>query len=355
MRGKAASGGRRTRPKSRACHPGLRLLALCVAAAGSPAVDAARAAGVRAASVPAGMTVLGFQMEGSPPRLIDRSEHALTQVGVAGVVVDASGRVSAPDAAAVRQLRRAHADGLPAVLLVQNWSARLGDFSERLAHRLLASPTAIDAAASTLAHYVTGQGWNGVSVDLESLAPRDRTGLSALVAALRSDLPPTAQLSVCLQAQTTTVGYSQDGYDLAALAAESTQLVLMTYDDHGPWENTPGPIGPLYWQRAAVRALTRIVAPAHVLLGAADYGYGWRAHANVSLNVSQARALVRRWHAHARWVRSAGEWTARLADGSTLWWSDRRSVALRLALARALGLGGVAVWSLGTGDPIHSR
>ena len=68
--------------------------------------------------------------------------------------------------------------------------------------------------------------------------------------------------------------------------------------------------------------------------------------------MTQARALVARFHARPHWSASAGEWTARLRDGSTLWWSDARSVLLRVRLARALHVHGVAVWSLGSGDPL---
>jgi spore germination protein YaaH len=47
-----------------------------------------------------------------------------------------------------------------------------------------------------------------------------------------------------------------------------------------------------------------------------------------------------------------GEWTARLRDGSTVWWSDARSLARRTQFAWVLHLHGLAVWSLGLSDPI---
>lgn len=296
--------------------------------------------------------VLGFQSEGSPPRLIDRSRRALTQVGVDGINLIGRGEVSAVDHAAAAQLSRARADGLPAVLLVGNWSPRINDFSEALAHRTLGSAAATRAAALAVAREAIGGGWNGVSVDLESLAPRDRAGLTSFAATLRGALPSGDSLTVCVEAFTSMASYRANGYDPGALARSADQIVLMTYDDHGPWENTPGPIGPLRWQRRSVRALERSVPREQILLGAADYGYAWRPHSNDNLNVAQARALVARRHSHARWVAAVGEWTAGLPDGSTLWWSDRRSVALRIRLAQRLGLHGVAVWSLGTGDPI---
>jgi spore germination protein YaaH len=316
------------------------LLCACVAviAAGN-----SRAAGSR-------LAVLGFQSDSDPPSLIDQNARAMTMVGVDGINLIGPGRVAAPSQVDLAQEARAHADEVPAVLLVGNWSPHINDFSEKLAYATLGNVTTAQHAAEAVAQDVFKEGWNGVSVDLESLAPRDRGGLDEFVAELRALLPDPYSVTVCVEAFTSPAAYAANGYDLQSLASNTDQIVLMTYDDHGPWENTPGPIGPLSWQRASVHALESTVPARQIFLGAANYGYAWRPHSNDNLNVSQARALVARWHAQPRWVASVGEWTAKLRDGSTLWWSDRRSVALRLKLARALGVHGVAVWSLGSGD-----
>jgi spore germination protein YaaH len=61
---------------------------------------------------------------------------------------------------------------------------------------------------------------------------------------------------------------------------------------------------------------------------------------------------VKKDGATAQWDPTQQEWHATLGDGTILWWSDARSFAAREALARSLHLGGVAVWSLGQGDPL---
>lgn len=317
---------------------------LCAGTVGTAAASSL-AAGSR-------LPVLGFQSDSDPARLIDENAHAMSLVGVDGVNLTGPGQVSAPGSVDLAQQARARADALPAVLLVGNWSPRIDDFSEKLAHATLGNVAAVQHAATVVAEDVIRERWAGVSVDLESLAPRDRAGLDQFVAQLRALLPEPYSVTVCVEAFTSASAYPANGYDLRTLASNSDQIVLMTYDDHGPWENTPGPIGPLGWQRASVHVLERWVPAGQIFLGAANYGYAWRPHSNDNLNVSQARALVARWHAQPRWVASVGEWTAKLRDGSTLWWSDRRSVALRIELARALGVHGVAVWSLGSGDPL---
>lgn len=296
--------------------------------------------------------MLGFQSDYSPAHLIADNAKAMTLVGVDGVDLTGPGTVSEPTASDRRQLAAAHAHGLPAVLLVANWSDKVNDFSEPLAHATLGNTQKTDAAAAALAAAVADDGFDGVSVDLESLAPRDTAGLTRFVSDLKADLPGGDSLTICLSATTSHREYAAMGYDLPALAASVDQVVLMTYDDHGPWEKTPGPIGPLAWQRASVAALEQDVPAAQIFLGVANYAYAWRPHSVDSLTVAQARKLAARWHARPRWIASAGEWRAKLKDGSTVWWSDKRSMSVRLKLARTLGVHGIAVWSLGTGDPL---
>lgn len=296
------------------------------------------------------LAVLGFQSDYAPPKLIDENAKAMTVVGIDGVNVTKTGSISAPTAADRRQLARAHAHGLPGVLLVANWSNTVNDFSDSLAQKMLGSPAKTNAAAATLAAAVSAGGWDGVSVDLESLTANDATGLTRFVSDLHADLPSGDSLTICLSASARHADYAAMGYDLPALAASVDQIVLMTYDDHGPWEKTPGPIGPLGWQRASVAALEQDVPAAQIFLGVANYAYAWRPHRVDSLTVAQARKLAAHWHAAPQWIASAGEWRAKLRDGSTVWWSDARSMSTRLTLAHTLGVHGIAVWSLGTGD-----
>lgn len=322
------------------------------AALGVAAVAAIAGSGAAAVSAaPRPIAVTGFQGSWNAPSLIDRSKDALTTVGVDGVSLAASGRtVGRPDSADARQLARAHHDHLPAELLVSNFSDSIDDFSEPVGHAMLGNAAHRSAVAKALASDVRKQGWNGISVDLESLTSRDRPGLTAFVRTLRADLPSGSSLSICVMAETSPADYTAAGYDLRAIAASVGRVILMTYDQHGTWENQPGPVGSLPWQRSTLAAARQDVPAGKLDLGIAEYGYAWRRHSNDQLSVAGARRLA---GSRARWVSWAGEWTAKLADGSTLWWSDARSYRARVALARAKGLHGVAVWDLGLGDPIR--
>jgi spore germination protein YaaH len=324
------------------------------------AVATAAAALVLAGSTSAGSTsagaaaprrhlaVVGFQEESSALRLIDRSAAALTTVGVDGVNLVASGSSVTPvSAAARRQLARAHRLHLRAELLVGNF---LGDdFDEAVAHRLLASPANVERVARHLARVARRQHWDGLCIDLESLTARDRAGLTAFLRALRRHLPHRS-LTIAVQNNPTAAAYRANGYDLRAIGRIVDRVELMAYDQHGPWEDTPGPVGSLRWQRTGLHALLRLVPRRKVDLGVAGYGYAWRPHSNDMLSDRQARRLAGR---HARWVSRVGEWTATLPDGSTLWWSDARSYRLRAELASTERLHGLAVWSLRLSDRLR--
>jgi spore germination protein len=313
---------------------------LClIAAVGAPSASAA---------------VLGFQSEESPTSRIARDAPALGLVGVDGLnLTGRPGAVTGPTAAQRRQLRAAQAAGLPAALLVGNFSPKIGDFSEPLAWRTLSDPTASTALARTLSGDVRREGWSGISVDLESLRARDRAGLVRLLADLRADLGEGTSLTVSIANLASAAEYAANGYDLKGIAGSVDQIVLMAYDQHGPWEAAPGPIGAEGWVRAGLRASLAEVPPSQVDLGVAGYGYLWGAHGRRQVSDATARRLASRSGAHARWAAGIGEWTAKIPGDGTIWWSDARTLARRERLAASLGLHGLAVWSLGLSDPIR--
>ena len=302
------------------------------------------------------LVVTGYLEDGSAPSFIDRSASALSTVGVDGVVLNNAGSTVSPvDASELALLARSHARGLRADLLVSNYSNAIDDFSPEVASHLLSSPSHIARVAMELARVVAREGWNGLSVDLESLDHHDAPGLVDFLSTLNHDLAPNVSLSVDVAAADSRTAYLAIGFNLVALSHVVDHVVVMTYDEHGPWSG-PGPIGALAWQARTLAALLREVPPSQVDLGVAGYGYTWpagsRLHDGVTLGDAQARSMVTKDHARAIWVPASGEWTATLSNGTTLWWSDSRSYRLRAKLARRDHLHGLALWQLASSDPL---
>ena len=328
----------------------MRMLAVLVVLIGSLSSTAAGPATSSVAAQRQPLASTGYVLAGASDALVAREAHALATLGVDGVTLSRRGdRVSSIDP---RLAGTAHAHGLRAELLLSNYSDRLGDFDPRAAALLLRSPANIDAVAGQLASYVATQGWDGIQLDLESLASADADGLLALATTLQSRMAPEKTVSIAVMASDRAAEYVSRGYRLPELGAVVDTLALMTYDQHGPWSG-PGPIGALAWQRRSVGVVSTMVPAGKVDLGVAGYGYTWpRGRDGRTVTDAQARKLVAQDGAQARWRARAGEWTARLSDGTRLWWSDGRSIALRQDLAGELGLHGIALWRLGSADPL---
>jgi len=300
--------------------------------------------------------VTGWVLGSAGGQVIKASAAALGQVDVVGTNLRPDGRsIRTPGLGERRLLRLAHSRGLRAELLLGNYNNRLGRFDPRAAHRLLGHAAHIDRVARRVAAVVETQGWDGVNIDLELVQRRDADGLVQLIQRLQAELDPADTVSVDVSASTSLKAYRQHGYRLRALGAAADVVVLMTYDYSGPTWSDPGPIGPLRWQRQAARAALDVIPAEKLDLGVAGYGYTWpRGRTGRSVTVRAARRLVEEDGARAVWRPAYGEWRAQLSNGTVLWWSDVRSYRLRFRLADDLGLHGVAVWRLGSADPIPS-
>jgi spore germination protein len=354
----AAMRGTSLRGRASSRRSGRYRAGVAVAAAlglGASMITAASAAPVPRASD--GLRVTGYAEQGTPAEIVDREAHALTTVGVDGVSLRPSGgAVGPPDKQVLTLLQAAHHNRLRAELLVSNFDDRIGDFSPAIGKRLLQNPGHVTAVAAQLAGWVSGQGWDGITVDLESLVAADGPGLTDFVQALQADMPADRTVSVDLMASPTVSGYTARGYRLTDLTGAADVLALMAYDDHGPTWSGPGPIGPLPWVHRTLDALLQVVPPGQVDLGVAGYGYTWPApphrHDGRQLTDAGARRLVHQDGARAVWKPGVGEWTATLSDGTVVWWSDARSWLDRVAIAQQDGLHGLALWRLGSADPL---
>ncbi|WP_127480919.1 glycosyl hydrolase family 18 protein [Nocardioides pantholopis] len=332
--------------------------ALVTASLLTAALPALTPAPSRAAAAQPEPAVTGYALGDTPGAVVRRDAAGLQTLTVVASALRRDGRgVSRPGAGPVRLVRAAHRHGLRAELLVNNYSNRLGGFDRIAARRLLRHPDRVRAVAGRLARFATGQGWDGVNLDLELLGRRDADGLVLLATELQRRMPERLTVSVDVSARTSVSGYRRAGYRLGPLGRAADVVQLMAYDLHGPSWSGPGPIGPLRWQRRVLGALLSRVPADRVDLGVAGYGYTWprRGTRRVgrSIDVAQARRLARRDGVRPRWVARSGEWTARLSDGTRLWWSDRRSWRLRTRLARDRGLHGLALWRLGSADPLR--
>jgi spore germination protein len=310
------------------------------------------AAASNVASLPTSLHLEAYGVEGAATaRALASDARAVDTVGISSVDLTAQGAgVAASTAGDLDLLKAAHKGGATGELLVTNVDAATGDFSPRIASVMLSSEANRQFVIAGLAGEVEHGGYDGVQLDLESLGSSDAAGLVSFAAELRSTLPASATISMAVSASDTADGYAAAGYDLARLDASIDRFVLMAYDEHGVGFSAAGPVGGLPWATQALGAMSSLVRPAKIDLGVAGYGYSWKADGSGRV-VTPAEARKTAGD-RARWVAAQGEWTAKLQDGTVLWWSDARSLTVRANLAVSQKLHGLALWQLATADPV---
>ncbi len=305
------------------------------------------------ANAAAGLPIEGYLMTGSGAQHIAPSAAALSLVGIDGVNLSSNGaKVTATPREAAAMVTEAKRHGLQTELLFGNFDASAGDFSPAIATKLLSSTANRKAVVASLVSRVERGRFDGVQVDLESLDHTHTAGLTSFMTELRAALPAASTISMALMATDTAAGYADEGYELSALDASVGRFVLMAYDQHGPTWTKAGPIGGTPWVKSVLAAFIATGVPkGKIDLGVAEYAYTWPGDGTdgAQLTVAQAREKAGK---RARFDAKQQEWTAKLADGTVIWWSDAKTLDLRKALATQQGVHGLAVWELSLGDPI---
>ena len=295
----------------------------------------------------AAFPVTGYVLEGGARKVIRREASRVSDIGIDGALVSKDGANLKIGSGLRRALKASHAQGKPGSLLVANYDNSIGDFSPAIASRLLRSPANRSKVVGTLADEVERFGWDGLTIDLEALNDGDREGLVTFLGELRDAVPDKTTLDIDIPASSSPGGYQWKPFDRRAIARIVDRVVLMSYDQHYQG-GMPGPIAGIGWVRKTIRVATKQIPRAKLRLGIAGYGYLWKkGRPTVDLTDRAARRLA---GGRARWSAKHLEWTAKLPGGGVIWWSDARSMKIRIRLARALGLEGAAVWRLGSAD-----
>ena len=144
------------------------------------------AASASAATAP--WDVMGYVEPGAGAAAAIRANRgAVTSVGMDESSVTPNGSsITAPDPSWVSTI---HAIGAKAEFLVSDWSNRSNGFSAALGAKVLESPRNRSSVAQAIAADAVDGGWDGVTIDFESIRRADRADLVTFVGAVRTRLP----------------------------------------------------------------------------------------------------------------------------------------------------------------------
>ncbi len=251
-----------------------------------------------------------------------------------------------------------HARGIKVVpYLSNNWDRTLG-------RAALANQNTFVASLSA---EIERLGCDGVNIDIQNLNESDRSAFTAFVRLLRSYMPKTKILSVCVAANPwgSNIGW-QGSYDYAALGTISDQIFIMAYDEHYTG-SAPGAVASFSFVEKSVSYALKHVPSKKIVLGIPFYGRYWKQGSTgggYGVTVADVERLVSTCKS-TTWYDSTSQcaratvtvtstdnaviWgSSKLSAGTyDIWYENEASLEKKLSLVSNYNLLGAGSWALG--------
>ncbi len=241
--------------------------------------------------------------------------------------------------------------------LSNNWNRTLG----RLAVANRAS------FVTELSNKVKSLGCDGVNIDIQNLTEVDRDNFTDFLRLLRSKLPASIKLSVCVAANPwgTTKGW-QGSYDYTALGTICDQVFVMTYDESYTGSK-PGAVASYSFVEKSIIDVLKHVPSSKVILGIPFYGRYWKEGASTGgygITISDIERLTttytsKTWY-DTTYQCARATLTISATDNATIWGSNKLSAGVydiwyendtslekKLSLVSKYNLLGAGSWALG--------
>jgi peptidoglycan/xylan/chitin deacetylase (PgdA/CDA1 family)/spore germination protein YaaH/GT2 family glycosyltransferase len=233
----------------------------------------------------------------------------------------------------------------PRVLpMVQNLANEKWD-GEGIA-KLVADPAARAKFAHDLAAMVAARKQAGVVMDFESLPQAAVPRYLALLAQINNALPADKVLAV-------TVPAGDPEWDIKRFAAVADRVILMNYDQH--WQGgTAGPIAAQPWFVDQLRAAVQQIGAEKLIVAVGSYAYDWHGGKVDALSIEEAWLAAHDSEAPIQFDKASGNeafaYDEDNGEHHEVWMMDATTTWNQLQAVRAMGVGSVALWRLGTED-----
>ncbi len=215
----------------------------------------------------------------------------------------------------------------------------LRDPEKRIAS-VLADTVSRKRAAGRLTVMVRALGAQGLVLDLGDVPAADRAALPAFLRDLRAGMPASSRLMLVIPPiRDAASARAHAGYDLRDLSRPAV-LVLRAWSE-AAGVHTPHPIAALGWYKQTLRYTLAHAPRSRVIVALPTWGTLWGPHGVRRRTQAELFRLAR----PAALAQPAG---ARVEQGSTVAWVESdRSLQLKLEVARAAQVSGIAVWVRG--------
>lgn len=237
----------------------------------------------------------------------------------------------------------------------QIWPMVGNRFDQEATHYMLSNASVRDKAIDHLAAIVDKYSLDGLNIDFENVAPKDRQSFTNFIALLAEKLQ--------LQGAVLSIDVSPDlgtdwteAFDYAALGKHANYIVMMGYDEHYSGGPRSGPNASLPYVTNAVNKLLKVVPSKKVILAMPLYNREWTLKPNNAIpsaefiTLSKQNELIKTYSLKPVWNESLGQYVANYMKQSikqTIWLEDGRSLIAKYNLAVNKRLGGIAYWHIG--------
>ncbi|MGH9683802.1 MAG: glycosyltransferase [Candidatus Acidiferrales bacterium] len=269
--------------------------------------------------------------------------------------VSADGHVNVDqDPKLVSWLRTSGVDQqLPMMSMVNNYDGK--DWLVKEMAEMLAHPASRARLSKELTAFAMSQHEPGIVVDFEQMPESSQQDFGRFIHDLGATLhAANLKLMVALPA-------ADWSYDYKYLASQADAVILMNYDFHYPTSD-PGPVAAQDWFVRNIQNILKIVPPAKIVMGIANYGYDWPAQSKknphpVAPFVTFQQGVITALESGADIEFDSDSLNPHYSyedennEVHNVWMLDGITAYNELRVAERAGVRGTALWRLGTEDP----
>nr|WP_232243116.1 S-layer homology domain-containing protein [Paenibacillus sp. GSMTC-2017] len=237
----------------------------------------------------------------------------------------------------------------------QIWAMVGNRFDQEATHEMLSSAAARNKLVNQLAEIAKKYGLQGLNIDFENVASKDRQSFTTFITLLADKLH--AQGTVLSIDVSPDLGTDwTEAFDYAALGKQADYMVMMGYDEHYGALSGAGSNASLPYVTNAVNKLLKVVPSNKVILALPFYNRDWTLKQDGSvasmdfISLTKQNEILSAYSLKPVWNESLGQYVADYTKQSTkhtIWFEDGRSLIAKYHFTVNKKLAGVAYWYVG--------
>ncbi|WP_377565369.1 S-layer homology domain-containing protein [Paenibacillus chungangensis] len=226
-------------------------------------------------------------------------------------------------------------------------------------HFILTNTAARNKMIDQLVEMVRTYDLDGLNIDFENVAPKDRQSYTTFITLLAERLH--AQGAVLSIDVSPDLGTSwTEAFDYAALGKQADYIVMMGYDEHYGALSGAGPNASLPYVTNAIHTLLKVVPSDKVILGLPFYNRDWTLKPSGSvassafITLTEQNEMMEPYSLKPVWNHTLGQYIAGYKKQSVqhmIWFEEGRSLIAKYELVVNNGLAGSAYWYIGGESP----